>query len=106
MQPGCKQWPSRTRELLGDDARTCNIPALKNGAGEWITSAKGKADELADTFAAKNQLGEQECNRFSRLKPSAEMQWSLLVPTTEMAERTMSTLDESSGTGGCDGEDA
>ena len=73
MQPGCKQWWSKTRELLGDDAKTCNIPALKNTAGEWITSAKGKADELAETFAAKSQLGEQEFNRFSRLKTSAEL---------------------------------
>ena len=99
MKPSSKQWWGTVRELLGDDAKACNFPALKTESNEWITSAKGKADEFAKTFAGKSTLAPKEDNRFRRLQPCPELQWILSMPTPEMATKTMEKLDEASGTG-------
>ena len=48
MNPSSKLWWAKARELLGDEAKVCNIPALKTDDGEWIIDPKGKADLLAN----------------------------------------------------------
>ena len=62
LKPASKQWHSKSRELLGDEANTCNIPALKLDNGDWELNAKGKADLLATTMSGKYALGPQEVN--------------------------------------------
>jgi len=76
MSPSSKQWWAKARELLGDEAKVCNIPALKNENGEWIIDAKGKADLLAKTFHEKCTLAEREQNRFSQLRGATTLQWN------------------------------
>ena len=87
MQPGSKQWHSKARELLGDEPKTCNIPALKSDDGNWVITAKGKADLLATTMAAKHKLAPAQNNKFSKLTPSIDPQWTLPIPIDNDAFR-------------------
>ena len=99
LKPGSKQWHAKSSELLGDEPKTCNIPALKDEKGAWVLSPKGKADLLATTMANKFALGPSEPNRFSKLHAPKELQWSLQIPTENDAIRILTALSEDSGTG-------
>ena len=85
--------------MLGDEAKVCNIPALKTDRGEVIITAKSKADLLATTFNEKYTLAVRQQNIFSQLQAQHELQWELLIPTADQAENVMSNLDGDSGTG-------
>ena len=50
LPQGSKLWWTKTRELLGEDAKVCNIPALKAEDGSWVVDAKERADLLARTM--------------------------------------------------------
>ena len=99
LKQGSKQWWRKSQQLMGEEAKICSIPALKSNENVWILNAKGKADLLAKTFAEKNKLIEKEENRFASIRSSGELQWNLLVPTIENAEKVMENLKEESGTG-------
>ena len=50
-----KSWWKLSRELLFMKKAATSIPPQKDGSA-WVTTAKGKADLFATTFAAKNVL--------------------------------------------------
>ena len=44
MDRGSKEWWTKSRALLSGKVRTCSVPALLAGEGQWAKSAQGKAD--------------------------------------------------------------
>jgi hypothetical protein len=56
LPKGSKQWWRLNRELLQKAIPNQGVSPLKAPVGEWITEAVGKANVLAQTFAAKSKL--------------------------------------------------
>jgi hypothetical protein len=95
-----KGWWSKTRRLLKQKTKICNIPALKRKKGEWCTTAKSKADLLADTFKSKYTLGEQATNHYTEITASiARQQRGVLDVTEEQSEKVLHNLRNDSATG-------
>ena len=98
LPQGSKLWWTKVRELVGEEIKKCNIPALKDEDGSCVTEAKDKTNLLARTMHAKCTLREREVNRFTKLKSTAPLQWELRMPTEETG-KIMSNLRKDSGTG-------
>ena len=103
MDPCSKQWWSKSRELLGEEPKSCNIPALKDAKTNfWVIDPESKANLLADTFCGKCELLELEENSYSKLHPTVEFQHVLVTPMVQNAVEVLLNLDDKSGTGGDD----
>ena len=99
MQRGSKEWWRLAATIMGAPDRTCNIPALQSSTGTWITSADGKANEIATTLASKYQLAEASPNEYTAVKISTARQLQIPLPTVELSEQELRMLDSKSGTG-------
>ena len=56
--------------------KTSSIPALKVDNGEWVRTAEGKANLLAEAFKSKYHIHGIEENRYSPLAP-VEADWNI-----------------------------
>ena len=73
LKQGSKKYWSKSNEILGQEAKVCSIPGLKNVAGEWVHDPGEKADLFAETFAKKCVLAEREDNRYTNLERSDKL---------------------------------
>ena len=99
LQKMSKQWWAKSNALLSFKQAVSSIPALRNGAGQWVRDSKEKADLFANTFSSKYSLAEAEQNKYSDV-PDVAVEFSFsqsLQPST--AEKIMSELRAESGTG-------
>jgi hypothetical protein len=95
-----KGWWSMTRRLLSQKGRTCSIPALRKGDGEWCMGAEEKANHIADVFKNKYKMADAEVNDYSRIDvPHYREQKYLKEITEELAEKVLSDLRSDSATG-------
>ena len=83
-------------ELKG---KTCNVPALRNSEGAWVTTAKGKADLFAKTFGDKYTLEAAEANRYTELAEDTSEVGNWLLPSKEDAKEVLKAVKEESATG-------
>ena len=98
-----KQWWAKSRELLGEEPKSSNTPALKDEATNiWITDPVGKANLLADTFNEKCVLPDREANAYSQLRPTIAFQHVLATPMVNDAVQILLHLHPSIGTGSDD----
>ena len=84
---GFKKWWAKTRELLHQSGKCCHVPALRGEDGEWVTTAEGKAQLFADTFAAKYALEEAEENEYTYLAAANVQVDNWKLPTLEEAKK-------------------
>ena len=98
LRAGTKKWWTKTQELLQGKSKTCSVPALKSAEGGWVTTAKGKADLLAETFSEKNTLPEAEENCYTTLaREEVQEDWE---PTGQKTtEEVLDNLRDESATG-------
>ena len=99
LKAGSRKWWSKSTELLELKGKTCSIPALKNIDGEWVTTAKGKADLFAKTFGDKYVLHEAEVNEYSTLEIALEPTGAWCLPIEKDAEEVLQAVREGSATG-------
>ena len=88
MKPQSKQWWNKSGTILGDDAKACAIPALKNESGEWVRTPEGKSQLLAKTMADKYVIRDACENEYSKLQQCQILQ-ELVFP---LEETTMNEL--------------
>ena len=100
VRKGSRGWWSKSRRLLRQKARVCNIPALKTPDGRWLTDAESKANHLADTLKSKYQLRAREVNDYTFIEtPPYQQQRALEVVTNDLAEKFLKELKSDSATG-------
>ena len=99
LKPGARKWWSKSRELLELKGKTCNIPALKDTGGNWVTTARGKADLFVETFSAKYILHAAEENEYSFLAEATAVRGGWSLPTEEQAKEVLKALRADSATG-------
>ena len=76
MRPGSKAWWSKEKQLQHRKQKTSSIPALKVDKEEWVRTAEGKANLLAEAFKSKYHLPGIEENRYSPIAP-VEADWNI-----------------------------
>ena len=86
---------------MSSGSSTDVIPPLKADDGSWATSSQAKADLLAETFAKKCSLDDEEINTFLALFPSNDISQSdgFIAIRRRYARAVLKKLDEYSGTG-------
>ena len=99
MKSGSKLWWKTSGEMLGKAAKVCSTPALRKDDGSWIMDGVAKAGHLAQTFANKNKMPEQETNKYSRLGPGKPHQQNLPFPVETQTMDVLKALKSASGTG-------
>ena len=98
LKAGSKKWWTKTQELLKEKSKTCNVPALRKPDKTWVTTAKGKANLLKDTFSAKYTLPAEARNCYTELVQQ-ELQEDWGVPSLKEATETLKKVREDSATG-------
>ena len=97
LPKGSKEWWRLKRELLNKCSKLSGIPPLKSGS-EWITDSKGKANLLAETMAAKNELPPEavDCPFFGHADYEFD---EFIALRTRKTCSLMQKLDENKATG-------
>ena len=101
IQRGSKAWWAKERQLQLNKQKQCSTPALKDKQGQWNREAGSKAQLLADTFAGKSSLPDEETNRYSE-KHDLDIKWRqnrMEKLSEDAAERVLSNLRVDSATG-------
>ena len=101
MQRGSKSWWAKERQLQLNKQKQCSIPALQDKEGCWHRDARSKAQLLADTFAGKCNLPEEEINQYSEIQELG-VEWRsdrMKNLQEETVERVLANLKADSATG-------
>ena len=91
MKRGSKQWWSTARRTLELKGRVSNIPALKV-EGQWLTSAKEKANAIANVLQSKCVSDKVAPNKFTpKAHPDVEVE-KAECPSLSSIQKLLSAL--------------
>jgi len=100
LEPSSREWWKISRSLMSLGSSSDVIPPLQRDDDTWAKSASEKASLLAETFAGKAELDDEERNDFTMKimrRPVSDKQF---VPIRRRYARSvLKKLDENSGTG-------
>ena len=99
--PRCsKKWCKLAKSVTSGEALRGSVPPLKNKAGEWVTTAKGKCNLLKETLTEKYVLASGELNEFSTLAQDWPLGVSGFLPVRKRnVVKQLRQLNEDKATG-------
>ncbi len=100
LKPSSREWWRISKSLLSMGSAREVIPPLRRPDGSWATTSLDKARLLADTFATKSRLDDEQTNDYSDIIPEAVApQGGSARIRRRYVRRALKNLDEASATG-------